>query len=88
MSDASAPRRGRRTTAPAAAGLAVDRTGPLMLVQDAGRPGHGGIGVSPSGALDPRALADANLLVGNDPGAAGLEIVLGGAVLRATAAVW
>lgn len=88
MSDQAAPRRGRRATVGAAAGLVVERTGPLMLVQDAGRPGHGGIGVSPSGALDPRALADANLLVGNDAGTAGLEILLGGAVLRATAAVW
>jgi biotin-dependent carboxylase-like uncharacterized protein len=84
----AAGRRGRRASAPAAAALVVERTGPLMLVQDAGRPGHGGIGVSPSGALDPRALADANLLVGNAPGTAGLEIVLGGATLRATAAVW
>jgi len=86
--DPAPARRGRRATDAAAPALVVERTGPLMLVQDAGRPGHGGIGVSPSGALDPRALADANLLVGNAPGAAGLEIVLGGAVLRATAAVW
>jgi biotin-dependent carboxylase-like uncharacterized protein len=88
VSGVPAARRGRRASAPVAPALVVERTGPLMLVQDAGRPGHGGIGVSPSGALDPRALAHANLLVGNAPGAAGLEIVLGGAVLRATAAVW
>ncbi|PPF70025.1 allophanate hydrolase [Clavibacter michiganensis] len=88
MTGPEAARRGRRAAAASAPALVVERTGPLMLVQDAGRPGHGGIGVSPSGALDPRALADANLLVGNDAGTAGLEIVLGGAVLRATAAVW
>jgi biotin-dependent carboxylase-like uncharacterized protein len=88
VSGSGPARRGRRASAAEPAALVVERTGPLMLVQDAGRPGHGGIGVSPSGALDPRALDAANRLVGNDPGAAGLEIVLGGAVLRATAAVW
>jgi len=39
-------------------------------------------GVSTSGALDPFALRVANLLVGNDEGAAGLEITLGGLQLR------
>src|SRR5262249_47533259 len=39
-------------------------------------------GVSTSGALDPFALRVANLLVGNDEGAAGLEITLGGLQLQ------
>ncbi len=39
-------------------------------------------GVSPGGALDLFGLRVANLLVGNDEGAAGLEITLGGLQLR------
>lgn len=69
-------------------GLVVERTGPLTLIQDAGRPGSGSVGVSPSGALDTVAFADANRLVGNAPGTAALEIVLGGAQFRAVAPVW
>lgn len=58
--------------------LRVERTECLVLVQDLGRPGWAHLGVPPSGALDPRALALANRLVGNSEGAAGLEILLGG----------
>ena len=50
----------------------------LTTVQDQGRTGSRGIGVSTGGALDAHALRTANLLVGNDPAAAGLEITLGG----------
>ena len=50
--------------------------GPLNLVQDLGRPGHLHLGVSPSGAMDVPALRMANLLVGNDEGAAGIEICI------------
>jgi biotin-dependent carboxylase-like uncharacterized protein len=46
----------------------------LATVQDLGRPGHAHLGVPPSGALDPDALRLANRLVGNPPGAAGIEI--------------
>lgn len=57
--------------------------GPLALIQDAGRPGFGGVGVSPSGAFDLAAFAAASRLVGNDPGRhAGLELLLGGLVAR------
>jgi biotin-dependent carboxylase-like uncharacterized protein len=55
--------------------------GAQLLVEDLGRPGHAAIGLSPSGALDARALRLANRLVGNAPGAAGLELLLGGAEL-------
>jgi antagonist of KipI len=51
-------------------------------VQDLGRTGFRQFGVSTSGALDSFALRVANLLVGNDEGAAGLEITLGGLQLR------
>ena len=45
-------------------------------VQDLGREGYGPIGVSPSGAADPISLRLGNRLVGNDEGAAGLEMML------------
>ncbi|MFI8632580.1 carboxyltransferase domain-containing protein [Microbacterium sp. NPDC077663] len=57
--------------------------GPLATVQDAGRPGALADGVSISGAADRPALAAANRLVGNAPGAAAIEVTLGG--FRATA---
>src|SRR6266487_448 len=60
----------------------VQRAGFLTSVQDLGRTGFRQFGVSTSGALDSFALRVANLLVGNDEGAAGLEITLGGFQLR------
>jgi biotin-dependent carboxylase uncharacterized domain len=60
----------------------VQRAGFLTSVQDPGRTGFRQFGVSTSGALDPFALRVANLLVGNDEDAAGLEITLGGLQLR------
>jgi antagonist of KipI len=60
----------------------VQRAGFLTSVQDLGRTGFRQFGVSTSGALDSFALRLANLLVGNDEGAAGLEITLGGLQLR------
>lgn len=62
--------------------LNVLRAGFLTSVQDLGRQGFRQSGVSPGGALDPHAFRVANLLVGNDESAAGLEITLGGARLR------
>jgi len=58
------------------------RSGFLTTIQDLGRTGFREFGVSTSGALDSFALRVANLLVGNDEGAAGLEITLGGLQLR------
>jgi antagonist of KipI len=60
----------------------VKRAGFLTSVQDLGRGGLREFGVSTSGALDSFALRVANLLVGNDESAAGLEITLGGLQLR------
>src|SRR5213083_799120 len=62
--------------------LYVTRAGFLTSVQDLGRTGFRELGVSTSGALDSFALRVANLLVGNDDGAAGVEITLGGLQLR------
>jgi antagonist of KipI len=58
--------------------LIVERAGFLSSVQDRGRPGFREIGVSLGGALDPFGLRVANLLVGNDQQAAGIEVTLSG----------
>ena len=58
------------------------RAGFLTSVQDLGRTGFRELGVSLGGALDAHALRVANLLVGNDEAAAGLEITFGGLRLR------
>jgi len=60
----------------------VQSAGFLTSVQDLGRTRFRQFGVSTSGALDSFALRVANLLVGNDEGAAGLEITLGGLQLQ------
>ena len=60
----------------------VSRAGFLTSVQDLGRTDFRQFGVSTSGALDSFALRVANLLVGNDENAAGLEVTLGGLGLR------
>lgn len=57
--------------------------GVLTLVEDAGRPGYASVGVGRSGAADPAALRLGNRLVGNVPGAAALEVLLGGLELHA-----
>lgn len=60
----------------------VRRAGFLTTVQDLGRTGFRDRGVTLSGALDPRALRVANALVGNEDGAAGLELTVGELRLR------
>lgn len=57
--------------------LKVIRAGLYTSVQDGGRTGLRQSGISYCGALDKPALQIANLLVGNDPNAAALEITLG-----------
>jgi biotin-dependent carboxylase-like uncharacterized protein len=66
--------------------IEVLAAGPLTTVQDHGRPGFAHLGVPPSGAADPQALALGNRLVGNHAGAAGLEATLSGPRLRFRAA--
>ncbi|WP_235561320.1 urea amidolyase family protein [Microbacterium sp. Leaf151] len=68
--------------------LRVMTPGAFTTVQDLGRPGRAALGVARSGALDRAALRIANRLVGNDEGAAGLEIAMGGLVARAETATW
>lgn len=66
--------------------LRVLATGPRTLIEDLGRPGLAGLGVSPSGAADRGAHRLANRLLGNDEGAATLEVLAGGLVLQAETA--
>lgn len=68
--------------------LNIIRAGMYTSVQDAGRSGFRQLGVGLCGAMDRPALAVANLLVGNDPGAAVLEITLGLAVVEFNQDVW
>lgn len=56
--------------------IEVVKPGLATSVQDAGRPGYYNLGIPLSGALDQFALSAANLLVGNDEGAAVLEAAL------------
>lgn len=58
--------------------IALRRAGPLATVQDLGRPGYRAWGMPVAGAMDRWALAAANLLVGNPPGAAAVELTLMG----------
>ena len=59
--------------------LVVKSCGPMTSLQDWGRLGYQRFGVSPSGAMDRRCLAMANVLVGNTPETAAIEFTnLGG----------
>src|SRR2546427_11003384 len=60
------------------AALRVRHPGLMTTIQDLGRPQAVGAGVTPGGAMDRFAHAAANLLVGNDRGAATLECTLTG----------
>src|SRR4029077_6328447 len=60
----------------------VTRAGFLSSVQELGRTGLREFGVSLSGALDSFGLRVANLLVGNEEDAAGVEITFGGLQLQ------
>jgi len=78
------------TAAPAAAaaaepatGIRVVAPGALSLIQDLGRRGHGGLGVSAAGALDRASIRRANRLVGNASTAAAIETVNGGLTIQA-----
>jgi urea carboxylase len=65
--------------------VTVDRPGLMTTVQDAtGRLGLWQVGVPPSGAMDDRSLRLANLALGNDENAPGLECTATGPALRFT----
>lgn len=68
--------------------ITVTATGPLSLLQDAGRPGLSHLGVSTSGATDRSALRLANRLVGNDEDTVVIESLLGGLEILTDAPAW
>lgn len=70
------------TSAVPSAGVEVISPGLLTLVQDLGRWGYARYGVPRSGAMDAFAARAGNLLVGNPPEAACLEITFAGPTLR------
>src|SRR3954468_17400500 len=63
--------------------LIVSEIGPASSVQDGGRHGAQRYGLTPSGAMDQLALAAANVLVGNTPFGAAIEIGPFGAAFTA-----
>jgi biotin-dependent carboxylase-like uncharacterized protein len=63
--------------------LTILESGPLATVQDNGRVGQASLGIPTSGACDRASYALANRLVGNNPGAAAIEVTFGGLVLHA-----
>jgi biotin-dependent carboxylase-like uncharacterized protein len=68
--------------------LLVEEAAGLVTVQDRGRVGLAHLGVPRAGPLDAPAAALANRLVGNDEGAAVLEVTMGGLAVRATVPAW
>jgi antagonist of KipI len=58
----------------------------LTTIQDGGRPDWTHLGVPISGACDPWSLAVANVLIGNEPGAAALEMTIVGPELAVRSA--
>ena len=83
--DAGAPVAGvhrPQSAAACSAALKVKGTGLQTVLQDLGRHGQAGQGVSVSGALDRAALRMANRLVGNRSDGAALETVGGGLQLQ------
>jgi KipI family sensor histidine kinase inhibitor len=78
--DSDGPNVAATTAAPT---LQVMDPGMLTLVQDLGRPGHGEMAVSPSGAFDRSALRLANRIVGNTEDLGALEALGPGLTLQA-----
>lgn len=63
-------------------GIEVIAPGPLSTVQDHGRHGVQHLGFSPTGAVDTYAVTAGNLLLGNEPSAAVIEMTLGDALFQ------
>lgn len=62
--------------------LEIVKPGLATSIQDLGRPGYFHLGIPEGGAMDRLAMRAANLLVGNDEGAAGLEAVFLGPEIK------
>lgn len=59
------------------ASLEITASTVCSTIQDQGRPGQLGRGLPPGGPLDPFVFFAANKAVGNEPGAAAIEVMLG-----------
>ena len=68
----------------AEAAFTVAFAGPLVTLQDSGRPGNMRYGVPASGPIDRLAFDAANAALGNESGQTGIEISLGGLILQCT----
>jgi antagonist of KipI len=68
--------------------LEVLQPGAFTTIQDLGRYGYQKYGVSVSGAMDRFALRVANLLVGNEEGAAAVEATVAGPKIKALQKIW
>ncbi len=68
--------------------ISVLKPGLLTTVQDEGRPGWRAFGMPLAGAADADAYAAANVLAGNEPGAAAIEMTLLGATFRFDRPTW
>ena len=68
--------------------IKVRKAGLSTTIQDMGRPGYFHLGIPEGGAVDRFSMRVANMLVGNDEGAAGLEAVFMGPELEFTADTW
>lgn len=66
------------------AAFSVIFAGPLVTLQDAGRPGNMRFGVPTSGPMDQLAFEAAHAALGNPPGQTAIEISLGGLTLECT----
>ncbi len=64
--------------------LRVEQAGMLSLLQDSGRFGQHGIGLTTGGPVDKTAFTWANMLLGNDVNATAIEVTVGGLELTAT----
>ena len=67
--------------------LDILHAGPHAAIQDRGRPGFQSQGVPEGGAMDKDALHIGNMLVGNQPDAAGIEFCIGGLSFTVSAAI-
>lgn len=62
--------------------LSVSFAGPLVTIQDGGRPGAMRFGVAASGPMDRLSFDAANAALGNAPGQTGIEVSMGGMILQ------
>ncbi|KPQ06537.1 MAG: allophanate hydrolase 2 subunit 2 [Rhodobacteraceae bacterium HLUCCA12] len=68
--------------------IEVRKAGLSTTIQDMGRPGYFHLGIPEGGAMDRFSMRVANMLVGNDETAAGLEAVFMGPELEFTQDTW